>query len=208
MDSLRTLKKRRPKKHVTARVTVAPPTGDRPKPRGIRIRRRGTTLNLASCFALFLGLAAVTPAQAEEYYVYQTPNGALVISNKEPPSGSKIIKQLNLPEDPQAEEPGKTQPNGQVEGSPKPSKIKQVREKPLNNGCKPSPYRASRPNRMGRFTGLDAKGESVWPFAAGNLLVYLGHRLPLCSGLFADNLERVRALQIISRRVEAMMLGF
>jgi hypothetical protein len=83
---------------------------------------RGSSLNLAVCFALFLALAAVTPGQAEEYYVYQTPNGALFISNKEPPPGSKIIKQLNLPEDPQAHEPGKTQPNLQTEGSPKPSK--------------------------------------------------------------------------------------
>ena len=82
------------------------------------------TLNLAFCFAIFLGLAVVTPAQAEEYYVYQTPNGALVISNKEPPSGSKIIKPLNLPEDPQAQESGKTHPNGQREDSPKPSKNK------------------------------------------------------------------------------------
>jgi hypothetical protein len=81
-------------------------------------------LNLAVCCALFLGLAAVTPGQAEEYYIYQTPNGALLISNKEPPPGSKIIKQLNLPEDPQAEEPGKTQPNVQTEDSLKSSKIK------------------------------------------------------------------------------------
>jgi hypothetical protein len=66
----------------------------------------------------------VTQAQAEDYYIYQTPNGALVISNKEPPPGSKIIKQLNLPEDPQADEPGKTQPNEQTENSPKPSKAK------------------------------------------------------------------------------------
>ena len=42
------------------------PTGDRAKPRGIRIRRRATTLNLASCFALFLGLAVVTHGQAED----------------------------------------------------------------------------------------------------------------------------------------------
>jgi hypothetical protein len=81
MDFLRTLKKRKPKKHAT-------PAGDRPKSRGIRIGRRGTTLNLAVCFALFLGLALVTQGQAEEYYIYQTPNGALVISNKEPPPGS------------------------------------------------------------------------------------------------------------------------
>jgi len=81
----------------------------------------------AALIALFLGLAAVTPGQAEEYYVYQTPNGALVISNKEPPPGSKIIKQLPEPTDrevPQAQEPGKPQPNVQIEGSPKPSKNK------------------------------------------------------------------------------------
>ena len=120
MDFLRTLKKRKPKKH--ARVA-----GDRAKPRGIRIRRRGTTLNLASCFALFLGLAVVTQGQAEDYYIYQAPNGELVISNKEPPPGSKIIKQLPGVTDkevPQAQEPGKTQPNLQTEGSPKPSKNK------------------------------------------------------------------------------------
>ena len=78
----------------------------------------------AALISLFLALAVVTQAQAEEYYVYQTPNGALVISNKEPPPGSEIIKQLNLPQDPQAEEPGKTLPNGQREDSPKPSKNK------------------------------------------------------------------------------------
>jgi hypothetical protein len=120
MDFLRTLKKRRPKKH--ARVA-----GDRAKPRGIRIRRRGTTLNLAFCFALLVGLAVVTKGEAEDYYVYQTPNGALVISNKEPPPGSKIIKQLPEPTDrevPQAQELGKPQPNVQTEGSPKPSKNK------------------------------------------------------------------------------------
>jgi hypothetical protein len=81
-------------------------------------------LNLAVCFALLLGLAVVTPGQAEEYYLYQTPNGVLVISNKEPPPGSKIIKQLNLPEDDQTQEPAKPQPNGQPKGLPKPSKNK------------------------------------------------------------------------------------
>jgi hypothetical protein len=82
------------------------------------------TLNLAFCFALFLGLALVTQVHAEDYYLYQTPNGALVISNKEPPPWSKIIKQLNLSAEPQAEEPGKPQPNGQREDSPKPTKNK------------------------------------------------------------------------------------
>ena len=55
-------------------------------------------MNLAFCFALLLGLAAVTPGEAEDYYIYQAPNGELVISNKQPPPGSKIIKQQNLPE--------------------------------------------------------------------------------------------------------------
>ncbi len=85
------------------------------------------TLSLAVCFALFLGLAVITQGRAEDYYIYQAPNGELVISNKEPPPGSKIIKQLPGVTDrevPQAEEPGKTQPNVQTEGSPKPSNIK------------------------------------------------------------------------------------
>jgi hypothetical protein len=78
----------------------------------------------AALISLFLGLATVTQGQAEEYYIYQTPNGALVISNKEPPPGSKIIKQQSLPEPAQAQEPGKPQPNRQPEASPKPSKEK------------------------------------------------------------------------------------
>jgi hypothetical protein len=76
----------------------------------------------AALIVVFLGLSVTAQAQAEAYYIYQTPNGALVISNKQPPPGSKIIKQLNLPDDPQAQEPGKPQPNGQTENFPKPSK--------------------------------------------------------------------------------------
>lgn len=120
MDFLRTLKKRKPKKHTRAE-------GDRAKRRGIRIRRRGKTLNLASCFALFLGLAVVTQAQAEDYYFYEGPKGELVISNKEPPPGSKIIKQLPGETDrevSQAPEPAKPQPNVQTVGPPKPTKNK------------------------------------------------------------------------------------
>jgi hypothetical protein len=74
----------------------------------------------AVLIALFLGVCGAIQAQAEDYYVYQTPNGALVISNKQPPPGSKIIKQLNLPEDPQAQEPVK--PNVQPESSPSKNK--------------------------------------------------------------------------------------
>jgi hypothetical protein len=72
----------------------------------------------ATLVALFVGLAVVTQGQAEDYYIYQGPNGELVISNKEPPPGSKIIKQLPGPTDrevPQAQEPDKPQPNGQTE---------------------------------------------------------------------------------------------
>ena len=81
----------------------------------------------AALISLFLSLAVVTQAHAENYYIYQTPNGALVISNKEPPPGSKIIKQLPGVTDkevPEAKAPGKTPPNGQTEGSPKTSKNK------------------------------------------------------------------------------------
>jgi hypothetical protein len=87
------------------------------------------TLNLAFCFALFLGLAVVTQGQAEEYYIYQGPNGELFISNKQPPPGSKIIKQQNMPEVtdsqvPQSRQRNNPQPNRQTEGPPKPSKNK------------------------------------------------------------------------------------
>jgi hypothetical protein len=53
----------------------------------------------ATLISLFLGLAVVPQAHAEEYYIYQ-------------------------PEDPQAQETGKTQLDGQIEDSPKPSKNK------------------------------------------------------------------------------------
>ena len=84
-------------------------------------------MNLASCFALFLGLAVVTQGHAEDYYIYQAPNSALVISNKEPPPGSKIIKQQNFPDATDNEvpqQPNNPQPNPQPDDSPKPSKTK------------------------------------------------------------------------------------
>jgi hypothetical protein len=88
---------------------------------------RGTALNLAVCFALFLALAVITQGRAEDYYIYQTPKGELVISNKQPPPGSKIIRQLPGETDrevSQAQEPSKPQPSVQAEGSPKPTKNK------------------------------------------------------------------------------------
>jgi len=84
-------------------------------------------LNRAFFFAFLLGLAVVTQGQAEDYYIYQTANGDLVISNKQPPPGSKIIRQLPDETDrevSQAQEPGEPQPNVQTEGLPKPTKNK------------------------------------------------------------------------------------
>ena len=85
------------------------------------------TLKLAVCFALFLGLATVTQGQADEYYFYEGSKGELVISNKEPPPGTKIIKRVPGTTDretPQAQEPAKPQPNVQPESPPKPTKNK------------------------------------------------------------------------------------
>lgn len=81
----------------------------------------------ATLVAVFVGLALVTESKAEDYYFYEGPKGELVISNKEPPPGSKTIKrwpEITEKDVPQAQEPGKAQPNVQAETSPKPSKTK------------------------------------------------------------------------------------
>ena len=77
----------------------------------------------AILISLFLGLASVTQGRSEEYYIYQTAKGDLVISNKQPPPGSTIIKQLPG-ETAQAQELGKPHPNVQPKDSPKLSKNK------------------------------------------------------------------------------------
>jgi hypothetical protein len=69
----------------------------------------------------------VTEGWAEDYYIYHDPGGKVVISNKEPPPGSKIIKHRSFPEvtdseAPQGHQRNDPQPNGQPEGSPKPPK--------------------------------------------------------------------------------------
>jgi len=127
MDFLRTLKRRKPKKHITARVNVVPPKNYRVSSGAIRAKKLSATLNLASCLALFLGLAVVTQSHAQDYYFYEGSKGELVISNKEPPPGTKIIKRLpsvTNREAPQVQEPVKPQPNVQPDGSPKPTKNK------------------------------------------------------------------------------------
>jgi hypothetical protein len=76
-------------------------------------------------FYLFLGIALATQGQAEEYYTYRDPDGKLIISNKPPPAGSKIIKQQNLPEvaDSQIQDTKESEDvrlNGNSKGSAKP----------------------------------------------------------------------------------------
>ena len=87
-----------------------------------------TTLKLGLCFYLFLGFVP-TQAAAGEYYIYRDSNGGLVISNKQPPRGSKILRQQTLPDvaDSQSssgQERDDIRSNGQIEGSPNASKNK------------------------------------------------------------------------------------
>ena len=87
----------------------------------------GRTLKLTFGFCLFMGLAQAKHVHAGEYYIYQDPDGKLVISNKPPPPGSKIIKQQTLPEvsDNQiqpTQEPDDMQLKGDNDGSLKPPK--------------------------------------------------------------------------------------
>ena len=81
----------------------------------------------ATLIAILVGLAVVTQVHAEDYYFYKGPKGELVISNNEPPPGTKIIKRLpsvTNREAPQDQEPGKTMPKVKTESSPKPTKNK------------------------------------------------------------------------------------
>ena len=57
-----------------------------------------TTLKLVLSFSWLVALALVRPGYAGDYYLYQDPNGKLVISNYAPPQGSKVIKKETLSE--------------------------------------------------------------------------------------------------------------
>jgi hypothetical protein len=57
-----------------------------------------TTLTLVLSFSWFISLVMVRQTYAGDYYVYQDPNGKLVISNYAPPQGSNIIKKEALSE--------------------------------------------------------------------------------------------------------------
>jgi hypothetical protein len=86
-------------------------------------------LNLAFGLRLFLGLALIRQAQAEDYYIYRDADGKLAISNKEPPPGSKIIKRHSWTEGTDSEvsqtkPPDNPQSNIHAESSPEPFKNK------------------------------------------------------------------------------------
>ena len=54
---------------------------------------------LTFVFASLLVLLPVQQENAAEYYIYQAPDGRLVVSNQKPPPGSKIIRQREFPEE-------------------------------------------------------------------------------------------------------------
>ena len=57
-----------------------------------------TTLKLVISLSWLIALAVVRPGYAGDYYIYQDPNGKLVISNYTPPQGSNVIKKETLAE--------------------------------------------------------------------------------------------------------------
>src|SRR5215510_12824683 len=124
MDSHRTRKKPGPKKHVPRGPSWFESRRQAKIPSNKRVISVVKSIG-ATLIAILVGLAVVTQVHAEDYYFYKGPKGELVISNNEPPPGTKIIKRLpsvTNREAPQAQEPAKPQPNIQPEGSPKPTK--------------------------------------------------------------------------------------
>ena len=57
-----------------------------------------TTLKLVLSLSWLIDLAVVGPGYAGEYYIYQDPNGKMVLSNYAPPQGSNVIKKETLSE--------------------------------------------------------------------------------------------------------------
>jgi hypothetical protein len=57
-----------------------------------------TALSLVLSFSWFIALAVIEQGYAGDYYIYQDPNGKLVMSNYAPPQGSTVIKKETLSE--------------------------------------------------------------------------------------------------------------
>ena len=80
------------------------------------------TTIVAMLFAFLFLFAA--QGQAEDHYIYEDAQGKWVISNKEPPPGSKIIRKLDMPEYrdtqmQQVQESNRARSTGKLEGSSK-----------------------------------------------------------------------------------------
>jgi|SRR6516164_8224255 hypothetical protein len=56
------------------------------------------TLKVVFSLCWFIAFAMIKNSDAGDYFIYQDPRGNLVISNNEPPAGSKIIKREALSE--------------------------------------------------------------------------------------------------------------
>jgi hypothetical protein len=57
-----------------------------------------TTLKLVLSFSWFIVVVMIRSGYAGEYYIYQDPNGKVVLSNYAPPQGSNVIKKETLSE--------------------------------------------------------------------------------------------------------------
>jgi hypothetical protein len=57
-----------------------------------------TTFKLVLSLSWLIALAVVRPGYPGDYYIYQDPNGKLVISNYAPPQGSNVIRKETLSE--------------------------------------------------------------------------------------------------------------
>ena len=80
------------------------------------------TTIVALLFAFLVFFAA--QGQAEEYFIYEDAQGKWVISNKQPPAGSNILRKIDMPEYrdtqmQQVQESTRARSTGKLEGSSK-----------------------------------------------------------------------------------------
>lgn len=101
--------------------------------------------SLAAVAILFSLLAHTHRLFAADYYTYCDPDGRLVLSNKKPPEGSKIIKKQLLPDNP------KEEANTNSDGST--AKIETVEP---SKSAGPSPQCIERPQKRSVRTSMVA----------------------------------------------------
>ena len=83
-------------------------------------------MNARAALNLTMFFSSASPGA---YYFFRNSKGDLVISNRKPPAGNKIIRQRDFPEAtdsqvPQTNATTNTQSNGAIEGAPKSSNSK------------------------------------------------------------------------------------